>query len=69
MVKKNPLSTNKKVKKKNQIPEYYALSPKKLIKIICKWLINEKPFNSVRNLRKKIKRSIISKKPFNLVGY
>ena len=33
-VKKNLLPTNKKVKKKNQIPKYYALSPKGTIRKI-----------------------------------
>ena len=48
-MKKNILLINKKVKKKNQIFEYYTSGPKRLIKMIYKKLINEKLFNLIEN--------------------
>ena len=46
---------NKEMRKKNQIFKYYALSPKKLIKIISERLIDEKPLNPVGNEGRKPK--------------
>ena len=39
---------NRKVKKKNQIFEYYILSSKKLMKKISEQLIDKKPPNLMR---------------------
>ena len=55
MGKKNLLLTNKKVKKKNQILEYYIPSSGGSIKTIYNWLINKKPFNLIENWQKKLK--------------
>ena len=55
MIRKNFLPTNKKMKIKNQISEYYAFSSKRLINIICEQLINKKSFNSVGYREKKSK--------------
>ena len=55
MGKKNLLSMNKKVKRKNQISKYYISSSERLIKIIYKRLIDEKPLNLVRYRKKKSK--------------
>ena len=45
------------MRKKNQIFKYYAISFKKLMRIIYKLLINKISFNLVKN-QKKIKKSI-----------
>ena len=45
---KNLLLSSKKVKRKNQIPEYHVLSPKRLIRMIHEQSIDKKPPNPVR---------------------
>ena len=47
---------NRKIKKKNQIFEYYIPSFKKLMKTIYKQLIDDKPPYSIKKLKKKIKK-------------
>ena len=50
------------MRKKNQIPKYYAFYLIKLMKTICEQLINKKPLNLMKKLRKKTKKSMINKK-------
>ena len=52
---KNLLPVDKKVRRKNQIPEYHVPSPGGTIRTIRNWSINEKPPNPVGKLRKKTK--------------
>ena len=49
---------NKKVKKKPQIFEYYASSPKKSIKTICEQSINEKKHLTKQQIEEKIEKSM-----------
>ena len=46
---------DKKIRKKEEISEYYAFIPKKLIKIIYEQLIYKKLLYLVDNSRKKLK--------------
>ena len=52
---KNLLPISKKVRRKNQIPEYHVPSPGRLMKIIHEQSINEKPPNQVKYLGRKPK--------------
>ena len=49
MSKKNFLLSDKKIRKNNQIPEYYVFSFKELMKIIYKQSIHEKSPNLIEN--------------------
>ena len=68
---KNLLPRDRKVRRKNQIPKYYAPSPEGSMRTIRERSIDEKPLNPVRYWGGNPKDlwDIIGEKPPNLVEY